>query len=272
LESKREETGVDVTFTHIAMKASAIAIGETPSLNGHMLFGYFYPSKTPGIDVSVALESPTKDTVMMKVVDAEIKPTEYIAEEIKTRGKEIREGGNETVSSTRRAKVLNALPIFFRAELEKFFRFVGGALGLNVPFLGITAHPLGVCSIITLPGGDGDVDICVLPDTMDSTATVTVAIGGIRMQPSYDADKKISVVPVLNISVTIDCHACSLAEGRKYCSRLQQYMNNPALLDKFDRKFAVNQEDEILASGNASSNGGGAAAGGVRARTGTPSK
>jgi pyruvate/2-oxoglutarate dehydrogenase complex dihydrolipoamide acyltransferase (E2) component len=230
------------------MKASAVAIVETPSLNGHMLFGYFYPSKTPGVDVSVALESPTKDTVMMKVVDAEIKSTDYIADEIKTRGKEIREGGNETQSATRRAKILNALPVFLRSALETLFRFIGAGLGLNIPFLGIIAYPLGVCSVITLPGGDGDVDICILPESTDSAAMVTVAIGGIRIQPSYDADKKISAIPVLNISVTIDCHACSLAEGRKFCARLQQYMNNPALLDKFDRKFAVTQEDEIIAS------------------------
>ena len=35
----------------------------------------------------------------------------------------------------------------------------------------------------------------------DTTTPVTVAIGGIRVQPSFDADKKISAAPVLNISV-----------------------------------------------------------------------
>jgi len=50
------------------------------------------------------------------------------------------------------------------------------------------------------------------------------------------------------MSVTIDCNAGSLADGRKYCARLQQYMNNPALLDKLDRKFAALQEDEKLAA------------------------
>jgi hypothetical protein len=48
LEAKREETGIDVTFTHLAIKASAVSILETPTLNGHMLFGYFYRSQTPG--------------------------------------------------------------------------------------------------------------------------------------------------------------------------------------------------------------------------------
>jgi hypothetical protein len=193
---------------------------------------------------------------MMKIVDAEVKPADYIADEIKTRGKEILEGGNETVTAMRKSKVLNALPVFLRSELEKLFRFIGGGLGINIPFLGISAYPLGVCSVITLPGGDSDVDICVLPDMTDSSTPVTVAIGGIRMQPTLDSDKKLSAIPVLNISVTIDCNAGSLAEGRKYCARLQQFMNNPALLDKFDRKFAVTQEDDIIAANNLKATGG----------------
>lgn len=48
LDGKREETGIEVTFTHLAIKAAAVAVSETPSLNGHMLYGYFYKSRTPG--------------------------------------------------------------------------------------------------------------------------------------------------------------------------------------------------------------------------------
>jgi hypothetical protein len=138
--------------------------------------------------------------------------------------------------------------MFFVAPLIAFGLFCFLLPGIEVPLLGISAYPLGVCSIITLPGGDSDVDVCVLPDMINSSAPVTVAIGGIRVQPSFDADKKLTAAPVLSISVTIDCNACSLADGRKYCARLQQYMNNPNLLDKFDRKCNVIKEDEKIAA------------------------
>ena len=112
LDSKRDETGVDVTFTHLAIKAAAVAINETPTLNGHMLFGSFYKSKSRGIDVSVSIESPSKETVMMKIVDAEVKPPEYIADEFRERGKAMvnntTSNGSGDLLSKRRAKIINS--------------------------------------------------------------------------------------------------------------------------------------------------------------------
>jgi hypothetical protein len=55
LEGKREETGVEVTFTHLAIKAAAVSVSETTSLNGHVLYGYFYKSKTAGCAFSCPL-------------------------------------------------------------------------------------------------------------------------------------------------------------------------------------------------------------------------
>ena len=190
----------------------------------------------------------------MKIIDAEVKPAEYIADEFRERGKAMVSGGSKgnskkgisnDVFATRRAKIINSLPLWLRAEIEKIFYLLGSGLGMEIPMFGITPYPRGVCSIITLPGGDADVDVCVLPDMSDTTTPVTVAIGGIRVQPSFDADKKISAAPVLNISVTIDCNASSLADGRKYCARLQQYMNNPTLLDKFDKKYFSYMQEKL---------------------------
>ena len=184
---------------------------------------------------------------MMKIIDAEVKPAEYIADEFKERGKAMvsTKGGGGDAIATRRAKIMNSLPLWLRAEIEKLFYLLGSGLGMEIPLLGITPYPRGVCTIITLPGGDADVEVCVLPDMSDTTTPVTVAIGGIRVQPSFDADKKLTAAPVLNISVTIDCNASSLADGRKYCARLQQYMNNPTMLDKFDKKYFSYMQEKM---------------------------
>jgi hypothetical protein len=77
--------------------------------------------------VSVSIESPSKDTVMMKIVDAESKPCDYIADEIRARGKAMSDGA--TSLDAKKAKIMNVLPLFLRIELEKFFHLVGSGLG-----------------------------------------------------------------------------------------------------------------------------------------------
>lgn len=44
-----------------------------PSMNGHVFMGNFYPSKTPGIDVGVSLQVSEKETMIVKIVDADKK-------------------------------------------------------------------------------------------------------------------------------------------------------------------------------------------------------
>ena len=89
---------------------------------------------------------------------------------------------------------------------------------------------------------------------VDSSTAITVTIGGIRMQPVVDPqDKRLSAIPVLNVAVSIDSAAGSLGEGKRFCSRLQQLMNNPALLDKADRILQVSKADQKAAVARAAS-------------------
>jgi hypothetical protein len=73
--------------------------------------------------------------------------------------------------------------------------------------------------------GDVDVDISVIPNI--SPTPITITIGGIRIIPSIESNGKILASPALNIAVAIDSTACSLIEGRRFCARLQSYMNEP---------------------------------------------
>ena len=88
----------------------------------------------------------------------------------------------------------------------------------------------------------------------DSSCPITVTIGGIRLQPTLDPqDKKLGASRVLNVAISIDSAAGSLAEGKRFCARLQHLMNNPALLDKADRLQAISKSDQKAAIAKAAS-------------------
>jgi len=269
IEVKREESGFDISPTHITTKSVGMAFSEIPRLNGNILFGYFYRSKTPGVDVSVSVDISEKYTAMVKVIDADVKPLEYIANELQSRAKELRQHSSNVASNsqsnanhghsnsndaTNIIEIVKEFVPVFRIKIQQIFDYIGSNMGISIPQFGIVAYPYGVCSIMTSPnreGSDADIDIAVVPIEQGSTASsapVIISIGGIRILPSFDSDKKLIANPVLNYTISIDTSIGSLTECRKFCSKLQTYLNNPSLLDKADRKMAVAKEDEKIAT------------------------
>jgi hypothetical protein len=229
LDSKRGESGLEITLTHVAMKAAAMVIGETPSMNGYVVMGNFYRSKTYGASISVSVDISERDSAMIKIDDADVKPIQNLAEELQRESKTLREKGiprweNATPITTKLKKVLPSTVSYL---LETFLLYLGNNLGISLPKLGVKPFPFGVCSIITSPNreGDVDVDISVIPNI--SPTPITITIGGIRIIPSIESNGKILASPALNIAVAIDSTACSLIEGRRFCARLQSYMNEP---------------------------------------------
>jgi hypothetical protein len=78
----------------------------------------------------------------------------------------------------------------------------------------------------SLEGGESDVDISLVSANTMHSIPIIVTIGGIKK-----VNENVVKVPVLNLSVTIDSTAATLSEARKFCSKLQFYLNNPHLLD-----------------------------------------
>jgi len=249
LEGRREGSGVEITVVHIALKAAAVALSEIPDLNGHVIGGDFYYSNSAGVDVSMSLEMSDNDTVMMKVEHADSKPVDYIADEIKKRTIDLQEG--KDVSVQRKARLLGMFPPVVAGVIRKFLNIVGGKWGISIPLLGIVGFPHGACTVVTIPSkdsSDNDVDIAMLPNMSDTATPITITIGGVKLQPMLDQERKLAATHVLNVAVAIDTNAGSLAEGKKFANRVQQLMNTPALLDKADRIAAVSREDEKAAA------------------------
>jgi hypothetical protein len=262
IEAKRRESEVDITFSHIAIKAAAMAILEIPSLNGHLVMDNFYRNKTPSVDVSVSVDLSEGVSVMTKVVEADAKPVEYIANEVINTATSLRSGEGSQLPPL--AARLNAvLPTIMGTPVRVWLHRLGAAYGLNIPQLGIEPFPHGVCSIVSSPTADTsiDLDIAVVPDSEDS-APITVTMGGLRLMPIIEdggtnhhghQTKRLGGSRVLNFSIAVSSRAASIAEARKFSVRFQQLMNDPSLIDKIHEKA---QFDRVEAAKRKSAFGG----------------
>jgi pyruvate/2-oxoglutarate dehydrogenase complex dihydrolipoamide acyltransferase (E2) component len=245
LDVKRDESELEITLTHVAVKATALALAEVPALKGHVIGGNFYPTRLPAVDLSVSYEVSEKETVVLKINDADAKPLELITDEINVRGLAIRKSGKIKPPSTLRSQILGVLPSSLSAELDSFLLYLGSQFGASIPLLGVERFPLGVCTVLTSPNQDGesDMDIMVIPGPEAAATPITVTIGGIRLLPSMDSERRLAGAPVLNFTISIDSKAGSLAEGRKFSAKLQQFLNDPELIDKADAHSARQRED-----------------------------
>lgn len=246
LDSKRADSELEMTFTHIVVKAVGLVLLEMPSLNGHVVFGSFYRSKAKGVDVSVSLDVSEKETVAVKIEDVDAKPLECVSDEILGFGKTLRSGGELPNRPDKFFKRLDELlPTFMSTFLKRLLYNLGAKVGLSLPVVGIIPYPLGVCTIINSPNlnKEEDMDLAVISDLGDACAPITVTMSGMRANPAIDSDKKISAAPVLNFSVAMSTYAASVTEMRRFCGRLQELLNDPNLIDKIHAKSDFDRQE-----------------------------
>jgi hypothetical protein len=120
--------------------------------------------------------------------------------------------------------------------------FLGGHLGVSIPALGVQPFPLGSCTIVTAPPPSTDntasldVDMTVIPTKYNAATPITLTIGGIHVAPKVDSDNRMVPTHVQSMTLTIDCRAATLPQGRQFAEKVQEFLTNPQLLDKFDRQ------------------------------------
>ena len=235
LDSKRSDTKIEVTITHITLKACAAVITEMPTLNGHMMMGDFYPAQTGGVEVSYSLDLTDRDSILLKIADADVKSVDAVSNEVISLSKKTREDTKRPPKASLKTKLLDMLSPSMSEYVDRFLIDLGQQYGISLPALGIEAFPAGVCSVITSPSmeGDQDVEVSVVPSSTgtDYAAPIVVSIGSVRILPSVDAARSIVGTPVLNFSISFDTRAASVVEARKFCAKLQKYLRNPALLE-----------------------------------------
>ena len=246
----------DITISHLVLKACAATIAEIPSLNGYVMgSGDFYPAKKQGVDLSLSLDISDKDTVLLKIDDADMKSIDTITNEISYRSKVLRDEckvgmKQQQQKQTLRTRLLDYLSPTIAEVIDIFLTRLGTVYGLHIPALDILPFPSGVCAVITSPSveGDMDVDVMFVPSysTSDFNSSdlassynipIIVSIGSMRVLPALDAQQKqITGTHVLNCSISIDNCAANMTEVRRFCAKLQKFLKDPSLLEGRDKK------------------------------------
>lgn len=235
LDSKREKHS-EITLVHITLKACAKVLLELPELNGQVIFNEFYPTMNGNIDVSMSHYNNEGDVVIIKVPDADKKDLNVIAAEVKRQADEERRGryaydGPRLFHSI---PILSLLPTAVKIDLMQLCLYCGNYLGIEFEKVDVQAFPLGSCTVISSPNkkGETDMGVAVVPDHYATSTPVVVTISGIRIIPGLDFEKRVVGSPVLNCNVSINSYATTLPIARKFCSRLQELLAKPALLDE----------------------------------------
>lgn len=87
----RRRAGQRVTLTHVIIKTMGLILKELPSVNGHIVFGKYYPAPTADVGCLVVLEGG-KNLALTKVRSADGKRVEGIAQELQALATKLRTG------------------------------------------------------------------------------------------------------------------------------------------------------------------------------------
>jgi pyruvate/2-oxoglutarate dehydrogenase complex dihydrolipoamide acyltransferase (E2) component len=240
---KKQDSGLNVTFQHICVKAVAMALVEYKSMQGNIHFGSFYKNKTNHVNMTLSADISANETVMIKINDVDMKPVEYIANEVHERTRKLRadalEKKNKQVEQKSSGSILEMVkgvlfsPILM-ARVQELKVYIASDLGISVPSLGITAYPQGHASVMSSPTENRQIDEITVNTTVASAAPITVTIGGIK-EYNYKFIRKeteLTHETGMMISVVMDTRCASLSECNKFCATLQKFLDDPTELEK----------------------------------------
>ena len=240
----------DVNITHVVVRAVGLALKETPELNGHSIFGKFYPAKT--IDVSCEVRQNNGTSALLKVFDADKKSVDDIYYVMTKKSQAMSQ--NQDIFLNRRNAILHSFPVQFIPGLvdvlDTIFTFISCTLGISIPYLGIKAFPQGVCTVILSKLNDSknsrnEVEVIIERDidqerkNNSSRSNMILTIGRLDVKPQLQEEN--GSVPILMAYLTFSLVVYlrgggSLLSVRKFSDKLQYFLSNPSLMGNERKK------------------------------------
>ncbi len=225
LEEVRERTGEKLTITHFVGKAVAMALAESPGLNGYIRFGTFHNHESVDITYLVALEGGS-DLAKAKIGDADKKSLVEIAQELRASAGSVRKGKDAEFEKAK--GTIKAIPTFLLRPLLWLTGLLASSFGMKIDALGVQPFPFGSC-IITSVGMFG-LDEGYAPPTPFARVPVYVLLGALRDRPAA-VDGEVVIRPELTITATIDHRFMDGAQGAVLARVMRDMFANPWQLD-----------------------------------------
>lgn len=194
----REQTGEKLTVTHLVGKALAMGLAKTPGLNGRIVFGKFIPHETVDICFLVALEEGA-DLSRVKISRCDQTSLVSLCQQLRASAEKLRQGKDPDFEKTK--GVLRALPTFVIRPLVWLTGYLGGALGLDLKFLGVERFPFG-SAMLTSVGMFG-IDEGYAPFTPFARVPILITVASVR-DNVVAVNGQAVVQPQLTITATVD--------------------------------------------------------------------
>jgi len=214
----QRRSNVEVSVTHIVVKAVARAMSDLPVLNSHHIYypplfiNGFYPSDT--IDISVVPGASSRGSNhIVTLQDVERMGIQEIAEAVARRKHRNQSDGTSNMFWSvfhKVGSIISWIPLSGKRNQSQF----------------------GSCIVFTSPDSENsEVDIEVAPAPHVGGANIAVVVGGIRgaVGPRSSSAPR---YPILSVSVTIDCPAASVGTCRKFVEKVQKLLQFPEVYEK----------------------------------------
>ena len=224
----RETTGEKVTITHLVGCACGRALAQTPSLNGRIFMGQYFPHETVDLSFLVVLEGG-KNLAKAKINNADQKSPADMAVELRELATKLREGKDDAFKKSQGP--LQMLPTWIIRPLVWLTGWLSSSAGMQVDALGVERFPFGSC-IITSVGMFG-LDEGWAPPTPFARVPVYVLIGAIK-ERAVVVDGQVVSQPQLSLCATIDHRFLDGFQGGVLAKVVRQVMENPWQLSDMD--------------------------------------
>jgi len=229
LDYLRTTTGEKITVTHLVGRAVSLALKAAPDVNGRIFLGKYRPHGCVDMAFLVALEDG-HDLAKVKVCDVDSKRTVDIAKELRQRVLALRDGKDDAFNRSK--PLLRLLPTWMIRPIVWTVGYLTGAMGLNVPALGLEKYPFGA-AIITSVGMLG-LDEGFAPPTPFARVPVYVLVPAVKDRVVAE-DGKAVIRPYLDLMATIDHRFLDGFRGAVLGNMIRKFFNEPWVADGFEK-------------------------------------
>ncbi|KAG6952503.1 hypothetical protein JG687_00012964 [Phytophthora cactorum] len=225
IADRRKDSNCHLTVTHIVLRALGEALSKAPSVNGHLVFGSYYPAPTVDISCLVAVGAG-KDLGVCRLPQIDKMTLQEIVDHVRGDGTKVRSGQDKGQED--RNKIMSVLPTWVLRPMVNFFGWLGSACGFRIPPVGVEPYMFGACMVTSV--GMMGLDMAFSPITPYSQVPMLVTIGSI-MDKAVVVDGKIEVRPMLTLTTTIDHCYIDGSEAARMAKTLKAIVEDPNLLE-----------------------------------------
>ncbi len=241
----REATGVKATITHLVGRALALAIRETPEINGRIVGSRLMMRDTVDIFYQVVIDGGPRaegvsaggrgasmDLSGAKVARADEKDVHEIAKELADKAERIRKRQDPQFEQSK--GTVDKLPNFLLRPALRLMSYLTNDRGWAFPSLKLPADQFG-SAMVTSVGMFG-IDVGYAPIFPLAGTPLLILVGEVQDR-AVAIDKQVVVRPMLNLNVSFDhrfidgFHAGRMSKSvRRYFEAPERYELAPAKL------------------------------------------